>query len=127
MNIANYAMLTVPNCVRHYLHLLLDAEYQSYLANSLISFTKTLDQKIKAAPGKEYSTISKTFGIPNSAMKLKIKAYMRKPAQSQIEVVAIDVTIPAIGGRKRTNLNKSLDETISFLFEKEVLGAKVYE
>lgn len=129
MNISSNAELVVRKSAGHYVSMLLRDKYSEYMADCLLSFVKNLEAKLpklEDKKGQYYSRLSKKYKIPGSDLCLKIQAtiilrdYFSK--ESILKIQRIEVSVPELNGVDVFNLAKAIDETVSFVFEKQVLG-----
>lgn len=130
MNISSNAQLVVRKSATHYVSVLLKDKYSEYMADCLLSFVKNLEAKLPKLEDKkgQYSSrLSKKFKIPGSDLFLKIQALIlireHFSKELQLKIHRIEVSIPELHGADSFNLASAIDHTVSFVFEKEVLGA----
>lgn len=129
MNISNNAHLVVRKSAGYYVSSLLKDKYSQFMADSLMAFVKALEirlPKLADKRGQYSSRFSKKFKIPGSDLCLKIQAIISIREQFsrelELKVQRIEVSIPELHGVDAFNLTNAINETMSFVFEKEVLG-----
>lgn len=130
MNISSNAELVVRKSAGHYVLVFLKEKYSEYMADCLLCFMRSLEAKLSKLEDKkgQYSSrFSKKYKIPGSDLCLRIQAtiilkdYFSK--ESILKIQRIEVSVPELNGLDVFNLAKAIDETVSFVFEKQVLGA----
>jgi hypothetical protein len=129
--------VAIPRLVKANLKLILGKDYEEFLYGSILSYKEALLVKIakirsNKPKDKYYITFSKSYNVPNTSIKLKFQSVISltdysgsRPQEERAfdpRATYVKITIPAFQGTDHYGFNDLINEAISHVFDKEILG-----
>jgi hypothetical protein len=120
--------VAIPRSVKANLKFILGNDYEEFLYTTILSYKEALLVKINKIrvnkpETKYYTTFSKSYNIPSTDLKIKFQSVISFTDHTNPRATCIKVTIPAFQGTEHYGFNNLINEAISHVFDKTVLGA----